>query len=101
MANVVCPECRGEKGGFRVTCGSRGCETSTFDCEFCKGEGQVSAEANGRWQKGRELREARKQQGMTQCEQALILGISPIDLNDVECGRRPLEDVPRARHAKE
>jgi transcriptional regulator with XRE-family HTH domain len=47
------------------------------------------------------LRAARKRQGMTQREQALILEISPLDLNDVECGRRALEDVPRVRHPKE
>ena len=53
MANVVCPHCRGEKGGFRIACGSRGCKTSTFVCDFCTGEGQVSAETNALWQKGR------------------------------------------------
>ena len=46
MANVVCPSCGGSKGGFRLACGSLGCQSSTFVCEFCKGEGQVSAEAD-------------------------------------------------------
>ena len=55
----------------------------------------------GSGKKGSELREARKQQGMTQREQVLLLGISPLDLNDVECDRRVLEDVPRVRFAKE
>jgi hypothetical protein len=39
MANVVCPDCWGERGGFRLTCGSSGCKSSTFVCEFCKGAG--------------------------------------------------------------
>jgi hypothetical protein len=56
MANVVFPECGGEKGGFPIECGSRGCRSSTVVRDFCKGAGQVSAEANGLWQKGRALR---------------------------------------------
>ena len=56
MANVICPVCGGEKGGFPIECGSRGCRSSTVVRDFCKGAGQVSAEANGLWQKGRALR---------------------------------------------
>ncbi len=70
-------------------------------CSFCQGLGQVSEHADSLWQKGCEVGAARKQQGMTQREQALILEISPLDLNDVECGRRAFEDMPRARLAKE
>ena len=95
MANVVCPDCGGEKGGFRIECGSRGCRSSTFVCDFCKGKGQVSAEANGLWQEGRALREARVAQGISQLEQGRILGISQFDLNDAEHERLTLEN---ARH---
>ena len=98
MANVVCPECGGEKGGFRIACGSRGCQTSTFVCDFCKGAGQVSAAVNARWLKGAELREARKQQGISQLEQARLLGIHVIDLNAAENGRLALEDARRVRY---
>jgi len=98
MANVVCPECRGEKGGFRIACGSGGCKTSTFTCDFCNGEGRVSAATNALWQKGSALREARKQQGMTQREQALLLGISVVDLNAAENGRVAIEDARRVRY---
>jgi hypothetical protein len=37
MANVVCPHCRGEKSGFRIAFGRRGCKTSTFVCDFLQG----------------------------------------------------------------
>jgi hypothetical protein len=98
MANVVCPDCGGEKGGLRISCGSRGCQSSTFVCDFCKGEGQVSPEANALWQKGRELRTARVKRGLTQQQEARILGIDWIDLNDVELGRLALEGAPHVHY---
>jgi DNA-binding XRE family transcriptional regulator len=70
-------------------------------CGFCKGAGHVSPEANARWQKGRALRDARVKAGLTQREQAYVLGINWIDLNDVEHGRRAMEDVPLVHHARE
>ena len=98
MDNVVCPVCGGEKGGFRIECGSRGCRSSTFVCDFCKGEGQVSSEANGLWQEGRALREARVAQGISQLEQARILGISQFDLNDAEHGRLAIEHARQVHY---
>jgi DNA-binding XRE family transcriptional regulator len=70
-------------------------------CRFCEGAGHVSPEADARWQMGRELRDARVKAGLTQREQASVLGINWIDLNDVEHGRRAMEDVPRVPHARE
>jgi hypothetical protein len=49
MVKVVCPECRGAKSSYTVSCGDRGCGTGMRTCEFCKGEGQVSTEAAERW----------------------------------------------------
>ena len=91
MVKVVCPSCGGAKTGYRISCGDRGCRTSEITCDFCKGEGQVSAEVNGLWQEGRALREARVAQGISQLEQARILGISQVDLNDAEHGRLAIE----------
>jgi hypothetical protein len=98
MANVVCPVCGGEKGGFRIECGNRGCRPSTFVCDFCKGAGRVSAESNGLWQEGRALREARVAQGIFQLEQARILGISQFDLNDAEHGRLAIEGARQVHY---
>ena len=64
--------------------GGRGCQTSTFVCDFCKGTGEVSAAVNARWLKVCALREARKQQGLSQLEQARLLAIDAIDLNAAE-----------------
>jgi hypothetical protein len=67
-------------------------------CDFCKGEGQVSAETNALWQKGRALREARVAQDISQLEQAYLLGINWIDLNAAEHGRLAIEQARRARY---
>jgi ribosome-binding protein aMBF1 (putative translation factor) len=47
------------------------------------------------------MRDARVKAGLSQREQALVLGINWIDLNDVEHGRRAMEDVPQVNHARE
>jgi DNA-binding XRE family transcriptional regulator len=53
----------------------------------------VSAEANERWHQGDALRKARVERGLTLSEQAAILGVAPKALNDVEFGRRSLEEL--------
>ena len=93
MVKVVCPSCGGAKTGYRISCGDRGCRTSEITCDFCKGEGQVSSEASERWHRGDALRKARVERGLTLSEQAAILGVAPKALNDVEFGRRRLEEM--------
>jgi DNA-binding XRE family transcriptional regulator len=93
MATMVCPSCRGAKTGYRISCGDRGCGTSEITCDFCKGEGHVSSEASERWRRGDALRKARVERGLTLSEQAAILGVAPKALNDVEFGRRRLEEL--------
>ena len=90
---VVCPSCRGAKAGDSVMCSDRGCKPGSIPCSFCKGEGQVRSEAAERWRKGRAIRDARVKRGFTQREEALQLGISWIQLNDIERGRLALEQV--------
>ena len=65
-------------------------------CEFCKGEGQVSSEAGERWRTGKAMRDARVKQGRTQQQEAEWLGISPMELNDIEHGRRSLDEVKKS-----
>jgi hypothetical protein len=101
MLTVLCPDCRGAKSYFGVACSPGKCRTGMMTCGFCEGTGHVSPEANARWQKGRALRDARVKAGLTQREQAYVLGINWIDLNDVEHGRRAMEDVPRVHYARE
>ncbi len=93
MVKIACPSCGGAKTGYRISCGDRGCRTSEITCDFCKGEGQVSSEASERWHRSDALRKARVERGLTLSEQAAILGVAPKALNDVEFGRRRLEEL--------
>ena len=101
MLTVLCPDCRGAESHFGVACSPGKCRTGMMMCQFCAGTGHVSPEANARWQKGRALRAARVKARRTQEQEASLLGIRPIDLNDVEHGRRAMEDVPRVNQARE
>ena len=93
MVKVVCPSCGGAKTGYRISCSDRGCRTGEITCDFCKGEGQVSSEASERWHKGDALRKARVKRGLTLFEQAAILGVEPMVLNDIEHGRRSSDEL--------
>ncbi len=81
------------KRGTAYLAATAECRTSEITCDFCKGEGQVSSEASDRWQRGDALRKARVERGLTLSEQAAILGVAPKALNDVEFGRRRLEEL--------
>src|ERR1700685_3223129 len=83
MVKVVCPECRGAKSSYAVSCSARGCATGVRACEFCRGEGQVSSDADERWRSGKTKRDARVKQGRTQDQETEWLGINPMDLNDI------------------
>jgi single-strand DNA-binding protein len=93
MVKVVCPKCGGAKSSYAISCSDRGCETGVRACEFCKGEGQVSSEAGERWRTGKAMRDERVKQGRTQQQEAEWLGISPMELNDIEHGRRSLDEL--------
>jgi hypothetical protein len=94
MLKMVCPDCDGAKTRHGIACTiDRGCRPLEIACQFCKGEGQVSAEAGECWNKGRALREARVKQGRSLFEEAAILGIEPIVLNDIEHGRRSSDEL--------
>jgi hypothetical protein len=93
MVKVVCPRCDGAKAGFAIVCSASRCRTGMRACDFCKGEGEVSSEAAERWREGRTMHDARVKHGLKQQQEAERLGISPIELNDIEHGRLVLEQV--------
>jgi len=98
MLKVICPDCDGAKSGFAISCSDRGCQTGIRVCDFCKGEGEVSSEAAERWRNGHAMRKARIKRYLTIMQEAAILGVDPELLNDVEFGRRSLEELnPRFR----
>ena len=89
-----CPQCSGRAQGFAVMCGPRTpgsdemkCTTGVVACDFCGGLGIVETQVAERYRKGRAIQELRKKSGLTLRQQAQILTISEILLNDIEHGR--------------
>jgi DNA-directed RNA polymerase subunit M/transcription elongation factor TFIIS len=90
-----CPQCGGHNQAFAVMCGPRTpgdddmkCTTGILACDFCGGLGIVESAVAERYRRGNAIRKLRvKKWQLTLNQQAHILGISPMLLNDIEHGR--------------
>lgn len=60
----------------------------------------MSSEAGERWRAGKAMRDARVRQCRTQQQEAERLGISPMELNDIELGGRSLDEVKKPTMAE-
>jgi hypothetical protein len=91
----TCPQCDNRGPLTAVLCGPKqpggeelGCRMTTLACDFCGGLGIVEVEVAARYRRGQKLRDLRvKKWGLTQRQQAQILRMSPMLLNDIEHGR--------------
>ena len=88
---VPCPGCGGLKEHRGIGCGPSGCKVMSIPCSDCKGVGEMAAadaEAllAGR-ERGRMLREDRIRRGLSLREESRRLGISPVQLSDMERGK--------------
>jgi hypothetical protein len=90
-----CPRCGGQAQGFAVMCGPRTpgsddmkCTTGVVACDFCGGLGIVASAVAERYRRGDAIRKLRvKKHHLSQGQQAEILRISPMLLNDIEHGK--------------
>jgi hypothetical protein len=94
MGTETCPSCNNEEPYLAVLCGPDGCRETMRACDFCGGLGVVEVAAADRWRRGRALRQIRvHKRHLTQEGLAHILGIGPMLLNDIECGRADMPDT--------
>jgi hypothetical protein len=94
MGTETCPSCNNQGPHLAVLCGPNGCRETMRSCDFCGGLGLVEVAAADRWRRGQALRQTRVlQRQMTQKQLAYLLGISPMLLNDIECGRADMPDT--------
>jgi DNA-directed RNA polymerase subunit M/transcription elongation factor TFIIS len=90
-----CPQCGGHTQAFAVMCGPRTpggddmkCTTGIVACDFCGGLGIVESPIAERYRRGDAIRKLRvKKWQLTLRQQAEILRMSPMLLNDIERGR--------------
>jgi len=91
----ACPQCSGKGPHVAVMCGPKqpggeemGCRLTTVACDFCGGLGIVESAVAERYRRGAAIRKLRlKKWQLSQNQQAHILGISPMLLNDIEHGQ--------------
>lgn len=90
---VTCPNCLGKGYTFAHVRGIRDGKTfSEFRdlvCSTCFGDKVITADHQARITKGERRREDRKARGLSLREEAKRLGISPVELSDIENGRVP------------
>lgn len=88
LQGYFCPSCKGQKGGMAHI--NRGDDPHTFewiDCRICGGAGRVTREHMARIQEGVKLRADRIARDLSLYEEARRLGISTVELSDMETGR--------------
>jgi hypothetical protein len=94
MGTETCPSCNNQGPHLAVLCGPDGCRETMRACDFCGGLGIVEVAAADRYRRGQALRQLRvHKHHLTQEGLAHILGISPMLLRDIECGRADMSDT--------
>lgn len=87
---VTCPECLGNGEMYGVGC--PGFVRVTLPCRLCggtkeeKGEGQITHAAYGRYIGAQKLRERRVSRRVSLREMALLAGVTPSRISDIERG---------------
>ena len=94
MGIETCPSCNNQGPHLAVLCGPNDCRETIRTYDFCGGLGIVEVAAADHWRRGRALRQLRvHQRQLTQKGLAHILGIRPMLLNDIECGRADMPNT--------
>ena len=85
---VRCPDCKGKKRVFaHVNRGEKGCDFRHIDCSRCKAFGEIPKEQLGWIESGRKLRAERVARDVSLFEEARRLGLTSVQLSDIETGR--------------
>lgn len=93
---LTCPSCNGAGGGEGFICGESSGGYGSIPCSVCKGAGTVTLDTATKYTLGRKMSEERQGRDLSLREEAKRLGISVIDLSDIEHGREPKTDAGRA-----
>ena len=87
---MECPRCKGQRGGpaFVMRRGS-GCSLEQIDCTACGGTGEVSEDHAAMMAEGQRRMRDRIARDVSLRDEAKRLGVRPVDLSDMEHGRKP------------
>ena len=85
--SIQCPDCRGSGAVTGLACGPNVSGIRTWPCSRCKGTGVISVQMALWLRMGEALRTDRIRENCGGRERAQMLGLTPLQLNDVEHGK--------------
>ena len=88
-----CPSCSGSGRFWGFVETTRGGTSGTFACRQCDGAGQVDDERAELLRLGEAMRDHRHAHNQSLRQVALLLGVEPRHLSQVENGRASLEET--------
>jgi methylphosphotriester-DNA--protein-cysteine methyltransferase len=93
---MTCPSCHGRGQAFMFSTHADGrCSAGYQDCLRCKGKGQVPEEQRAWIEDGARMRDARIAAGRSLRQEAARLGITAVELSEIERGMRSAGVVSR------
>jgi methylphosphotriester-DNA--protein-cysteine methyltransferase len=93
---VMCPGCHGRGQAFMFATHADGrCSAGYQDCLRCKGKGRVPEEQRAWIEDGARIRDARIAAGRSLRQEAARLGITAVELSEIERGMRSAGVVSR------
>ena len=88
MTNLIqCPDCRGSGTATGFVCSRTSGSFRTMPCSRCKGAGTISVQMALWLRMGEAIRTDRIRENCGGRERARMLGLTPLQLNDVEHGK--------------
>ncbi len=87
MGIETCPRCEG--GGKTVAIACPGYRRVELRCDACSGSGTIDEQRRAQLDEAERRREARIAAGRSLRDEATRLGVSPVQLSDMEWGRAP------------
>lgn len=92
--STTCPQCGGNKElfGFARSVDANGrsnCVPGKYPCPICKGSGQITPDHAQRIERGKKMRGERLAKGLSLHEAAKGMGMSPVELSELEQGGLP------------
>ena len=99
---ITCPECMGRGQYSALVMFSDGCRPASMPCSRCKGDGKVSPAMTDWIAMGGRLRRARQERDLSLREEAARLGISVVELSQMERGAiKPIDYEAERERLKE
>lgn len=83
---IICSHCKGRKSYPSFVTTRKGCSLQEIDCFTCKGVGSITEDHYDRIIKGETIRLDRIERKLSLRQEALRLGIKPIELARLERG---------------